>query len=210
LHRIDVVPLAANRVMAVLTVRGGHVRTIALELPEDIAEKDLIAAEHLLNERLSGLTLAEIRDTVAERLRDVPADYAGAVRLFLNASDRMFEEGSDPAEMHLAGAKEIMTQPEFATTESVRTIVELLENRQIIVHVLDAPDQLAPGEISVKIGEETGDKRLAEYSLVSTHYRIGSATGTVGVIGPKRMDYARMFALVGGVARLLSTGSSDR
>jgi heat-inducible transcriptional repressor len=85
----------------------------------------------------------------------------------------------------------------------MRSVIELLDNEDVIVHVVDA---VPSGEgVSVRIGNELQNDQFNEYSLVATTYRAGSATGSIALIGPKRMQYSRLMALVQTVGDVLST-----
>ncbi len=211
LDRLDVVPLSSSRLMFVLSVRGGLVKTIVLEFDADLKRKDFERVVAILNERLAGLTLDEIRRTYDERVKDIDDDATGIVRLVLDESALLF---SEPAEgrVRYGSARDILAQPEFQEPANLRRLIELMEDEDALVRLLetlpedDAAPRRAPGAASVSIGSEHGApaKHESRYSIVTSRYRLGDAVGTVGVIGPTRMDYPRVMALVESTAALLS------
>ena len=202
LDRLDLVPLSSSRVLFVLAVRGGLARTIIVELEAEVRPDDLDRVVALLNERLAGLTLDEIRRTAAERTRDLD-DRTGVVRLVAGDAERFFGEGGAPRRAAVGGAAHIAAQPEFQDPEGVRHVIELIGDDAVVVHLLEgAPGEAAPepGRAAVRIpGPQP-------YALVTARYRLGEAVGTLGVIGPKRMDYARAVALVEELAGQLGRG----
>ncbi len=214
LERIDVVPLSSSRLMFVVSVRGGFVKTIMAEFDAEVRRSDLDRVVQAMNERLAGLTLEEVRATAAERMRDLDSgDRTGVVRLVLHQAATLFAELPDERQAEVGGAQQIVTQPEFQAAEDVRSVIELLENQDVIVHLLeaDAAPFDANGRAVVKIGQEGGlaDRFGGTFSVVKAQYRLGDTTGSLGVIGPKRMDYAYAVTLVEYLAGLLSGTAPD-
>ena len=220
LERIDLVPLSSTRVMLVLAVRGGLVRTIIAETDAALPERGLDHVVGRLNERLAGLPLDEVRRTAAERVRDLDAeDTTGAVRLVLREAPQLFAEEGRRAV--LGGANRLAAQPEFQAPEEMRALLDLIEHDQVVVHLLESanarehtggasPPRPGGERAVVLIGQELADEAegagsdLASYSVVTAAYEREGTRGAVGVIGPVRMDYARASALVEHVAVLLS------
>lgn len=210
LERLEAVPLSSDRIMFVVAVRGGLVKTIVAEFDAvSLRRDDLERIVAAMNERLGGLTMEEIRATARERMRDLDIDdRTGIVRLVLHRAQSLFSELPDERHAERGGAAGLVTQPEFQQPTEVRHILELLENDDVVVHLLDTNSQiLSPGNAVVLIGREAdGDlaSLAGRYSVVKASYRIGGNVGSLGVIGPRRMDYARVIALVEGVAALLT------
>jgi len=207
LERVELVPLSSSRLLAVFSLGGSMVRTVTVEMRHEFTRDrlDMIAA--LLNERLAGVPLRELRATARERLRDLADPDDPLVRSIMESSDDLFAESAGYDRVRISPTQNLLRQPEFNNADQVRGIVELIENEEVVIHLLDehAGDE---GEVKVAIGSELGAEQLADYSLVTTRYRVGSATGTVGLIGPKRMNYARMSVIVAAIASAL--GGSQR
>ncbi len=207
LERLEIVHLSTHRIMVVLSLRAGTVRTVLLEMNQEVEREktDLLSA--ILNERLVGLTVREVRATHRERLKDLvdESETGGLVRFFIESAEQVFADHAGVDRIHLVPASDIIYQPEFASPEQVRGIVELMEDEEIIIHLLE---ENAPGKdvVKVTIGSEHHDERMQQYSMIATRYWMGETFGTIGLIGPKRMDYGRLISLVGHVARTLSDG----
>ena len=165
----------------------------------------------LLNERLAGLRLEEIRRTYARRTRDLDDNGTGIVRLILSESAMLFGEPAEGRLRH-SGTQQILSQPEFQDTEDVRRLIELIENEGYIVQLLEGQHvELAsePGQAVVSIGGENSDEKVDKYSIVTAQYQVGETVGTVGILGPMRMDYERVVALVESMAVLLHRPTLD-
>jgi len=206
LERLDVVPLSSSRVMIVISVRSGLVKTIVFETDVVLKRRDLDRVVALLNERLAGLRLEEIRRTYARRTRGLDDDdRTGIVRLILNESTTLFGESVEGRLRH-GGTQQILSQPEFQQTEDVRRLIELIENEGYIVQLLEGQHAALNGETGqavVSIGRENSDEKADKYSIVTAQYQVGETIGTVGILGPMRMDYERVVALVESMAVLL-------
>lgn len=211
LERLDMVLLSSDRLMVVLSVRGGLVKTIVLEFEADIKRSALDRVVSILNERLAGLTLEEIRQTHEERVRDID-DQTGIVRLILDESALIFSEPTEGRLQH-GGAQNILAQPEFQEPEDVRHLIETIENEDLVVHLLEDLVESKPDEVGqavVSIGSESSAEEIQRYSFVISPYQLGDSMGTLGVIGPTRMDYARAVALVENMAAVLNRPAESR
>lgn len=205
LERIEAVPLASNRIMFVLSVQGGLVKTIVLEVETELKRAELDRVVTLLNERLSGLRLDEIRRTFNQRLHDLQSnDPTGVVKLVMGKAEALFSELPEEKRVQVAGATQLMTQPEFREPEQMQRLVGLLENEEVVVQLLESQPNLQQGPIRITIGREHQDTTIGQYSLVTANYKVGDSIGSISLIGPTRMNYARAIALIEYVSKLLS------
>lgn len=209
LERLEVVPLASPRVMIVISVRSRLVQTIIYETRVELRRYELDRIVILLNERLAGLRLDEIRRTYADRTRDLDDDPTGIVQLILKERAVVF---SDPAEGRLrrGGSGGLLRQPEFSNAEAIRMLIQLVEDEGFVLQLFEGQQQQATiGQATVSIGSEIRGAAASTYSIVTARYQLGETIGTVGILGPMRMDYERAIALVETLARLLNRPSID-
>ncbi len=205
LQKIQIVRLSSNRILVVLSIKSGLIRTITFEIDKKVNTKRLEAVQRLLNERLSGLTFKEIRNSLKERIKNYyKEDLKPIIRLFIDSADKIFTDFKSFEKSVIAGAKNILKQPEFEKHESFRSIIELIEERDVIIHIMDEKLSDEGKDLAVAIGRESGEERLSDYSLIAKKYLIGDAQGTVGIIGPKRMQYSKAVAAVIYIAQQLS------
>ncbi|MBL0173783.1 MAG: heat-inducible transcription repressor HrcA [Ignavibacteria bacterium] len=202
LQHLELVPVATHRLMVVLSITSGFVKTIIFEINADIPRETLDQLASLLNERLCGLTLRDIRETFADRMRDAATDAPTLIELFLQSGDKLFADELDALRVYIDGMGVMTQQPEFGDADRLRNIIELVENRNIIVHVLDS----FGGEdaVSIRIGSEIEEAKLHDYSIIAAPYRVGPVEGTISLIGPRRMDYPRMISIVDYLSKCIS------
>ncbi len=205
LRQVELVRMSAERILMVLGLTGGTVRTVFVEVPGIIADAALIEVTIVLNERLAGLTLEQVSLTLASRLRDVQATPGSAelLNIFVQEGEQVFGRAVEPLETVVFGQASLLAEkPEFASGERMRQLIQLTETRQQLATVLGA----RPGAngVSIVIGNEHGDPRLEPFNVVTAEYSAGSLSGVIGVIGPTRMPYDKVIALVGHTSRLVS------
>jgi len=203
LEKIQLVTLSSIRILVVISIKSGLVKTITLELSSEIEPSKIEPIQSLLNERLVGLTFNEIRKTFNERFRDVIDDNENSViRLFYDSVDKIFKDVLRKENIVISGAKNIIRQPEFENPERFQSIIELIEDRDIIVHILEKSGE--NDEVFISIGSENEDIKLNEYSFITKEYNFGETNGTLGIIGPKRMEYSKIVSIVNYMSKMIS------
>jgi len=198
LEKVEIVRVAAGRLMIVVVVKSGLVRTIMLELNSPISDQEIAGAARLINTRLVGLRLVDIPQYVERRLAGESVASNAVVRLFLEFPERIFAV-ENLTEVRLGSTKYVFDQPEFTHADKMRGIIELIDNRDVIVHLLK---DRQPG-MCVTIGDENPKEQLRDFSVITSTYRIGEVCGTLGIIGPTRMNYGKLMALVNFMAQLV-------
>ncbi len=216
LERVEIIPLSSSRILLVVAARSGRVRTITLETDTMMERSKLDELASILNARLSGRTFKEIRSIFVESVSDLSEHDRSILRVFMGSPERLFDDISGDR-VKLSGAGNIFNQPEFQrkakfSDEEVQSIIELIENQEVVIHILGqaAKDSADAANVSIKIGSELVDEWMSNYSIISTTYRMGGQHGTIAVIGPKRMDYARVTPVVEYMAQAITNSLSSR
>lgn len=205
LQRLELVRLSSERLVLVLSLQGGAVRTIFVEISEQIADNALAEVSLVLNERLAGLTLSDIRTSLAARLRDANSAAGGRelLNIFVQERDSIFDDPLKRDESLVLGQTSVLAeQPEFASSDKMRRLLALTESNEHLTELLRRR-HVNPG-LSITIGNEHGDPRFENFTIVTSEYRAGSLTGVIGVIGPTRMPYEKVIAVVTHASRLVS------
>jgi heat-inducible transcriptional repressor len=210
LEKIQIINLTSTRILAVISIMSGLVKTITMELETELKESQLESVQSLLNEKLSGLSLEEIRKTFKERFSDADEDQKPIIRLFVDSVDKLFKDDFKSDRLIVTGAKNIIQQPEFENPENFQSIIELIEDKDVIIHIMEKSSESKKEEVYISIGSENFEKKLKEYSFVSKEYKFGETSGTLGIIGPKRMEYSRIVAIVDYLAKVLSEQLKSR
>jgi heat-inducible transcriptional repressor len=204
LEKLQIVSLSSTRILVVISIKSGLVKTITLELKSDIKPTQIVSIENMLNEKLAGLTLSEIRSTFKERFKDIHEDHKPIIRLFIDSVDKIFKDVKQNEKMYLTGAKNVIKQPEFENPQRFQSVIELIEDQDIIVHILEKGIEAAQDQVFISIGSENMDRKLEDYSFISKDYKVGDISGTLGIVGPKRMEYSRVVAIVDYIAKMLT------
>ena len=206
LRRLELVRVSSDRLLMVLTLERGVMRTVFVEVPGEIADTALAEVSAVLNERLGGLTLQQIRNSLASRLRDTRADAGAAelLNIFLQEGELLFDAAlpMPDADVMLGAASVLAEQPEFSGADRLRRLLALTETPQALGDAIRKRVH-APG-ISITIGAEHDDPRFEDFTVVTAEYHVGSLAGVIGVIGPTRMPYEKVISLVGHTSQLLS------
>lgn len=205
LRSLDLVRLSDERLLMVLALEGGAVRTVFVEVSGSMAESALAQVTKVLNERLAGLALEDIRASLSERLRDTVsvADARELLNIFVQEADSLFDDTLSRQDSVVLGQASVLAeQPEFAAADRMRRLIELTERPQALADALKRRGETSG--ISITIGTEHDDERLRDFTVVTAEYRAGSLAGIIGVIGPTRMPYQKVISLVNHTSRLLS------
>ena len=201
LERLELVRVSSERLLVVLTLQSGLVRTIFVEVPAAVAPEAVEFVSRILNERLAGLPLGEIRGSLSERLRDAGARNGGELlNIFVAEGEELFDFSSSEGSVVLGSAQPLADQPEFASNERMRDLLDLTERRDLLRRAFE--DRHRRG-LTITIGSENTDPRLAEFTLVTSAYRSGGLSGVIGVMGPIRMPYDKIIGLVEHTSRMV-------
>jgi heat-inducible transcriptional repressor len=211
IRHVELIALPGDRAMLIAVTDTGRVENHVVLLPEAATEPDLLAASDALNKVLSGSALEDAAGTIRWRAHEFPEHAGELMRVAANTLDA---PTGDNAHEHffLEGTSTIVDETKFADLESVRTIISALEHRRLLLEVL--ADALSLGSMSVRIGAENQATEMQLCSVVAAPYGTGESTlGSLGIVGPTRMDYRRTIAAVHEVSshlgRMLSAPGTE-
>lgn len=205
--RLELIPVAERRVLVVMAMRSGLARTILLEVETDLEDYALMETASVLNERLCGLTVGEIRRTLKKRLSETTKGDPRLIRMFIDSSVELLENSSQ-SDVHISDTRHILNQPEFKDSTKIREFIDLVEERKTMIELVSRAG-IVEG-ITVTIGVDGGgdDNKKStdarELSLMSSTYSAGKFKGILGVIGPTRMPYSKLVSVVDYTAKRLS------
>ena len=201
LTHINLIPVAEKKILVVLAVKHGLIRTVLLEAESNLKTETLEKSASILNERLCGLTLGELKDSMEQRLMEASTADPKLIRVFLESSENLLNF-PETEQVHLGGTTNIVDQPEFKDKEKLKSLIELIEEKRLLAELVSAKG-IGEG-ITITIGEEMERGEMQSCSLVTSPYKAGKVSGTIGIIGPTRMRYAKLVSLVDYTAKLLS------
>ncbi|HHS13237.1 MAG TPA: heat-inducible transcription repressor HrcA [bacterium] len=197
--RLELIGLSYGKVLVVIHVKNRMVKTMVLEVESDFNQEDLYRTASVLNERLHDLTLEEIKHSIVRRVEDTQEIYRPLMRRLVESASHLFNF-SEPLDIHTCGTQNILLQPEFSDMRLLESMFDLIDDRTELIQLFHRNIQ----KTQVTIGIENQDDRLVPFTVIKTVYRRGNDRGTLGVIGPTRMEYSRILPLVDHIARTVS------
>ncbi|MBI3292681.1 MAG: heat-inducible transcription repressor HrcA [Elusimicrobia bacterium] len=202
-QHLELIPLDRQRFFVILVAQSGLVKHRIVETKEPIPAERLARITRLLNESLRGLTLQQVRDEILDRIEAAAQEYQEVTALARDLSRETFDLRNEEEGFYVDGAENILSLPDFQDTDRLRALLRLIEEKQILAEALQQHWQ-AHG-VRVNIGSENHAPELEEVSVVSSTYLVGGRdVGILGIIGPKRMEYPRMIAVVDTVTRIVN------
>ncbi|MDD4767674.1 MAG: heat-inducible transcriptional repressor HrcA [Desulfotomaculaceae bacterium] len=198
---IQLVPMNPARTMVIVVMDNGAVHHRMIETPESIIASDLETLSKVLNAKLQGLNMDTIKFTLLKELYYELGRHKHILDLSLELiQDSLFLEED---KIYLGGVFNMLTQPEFQNAEKIKTMLGILEQEELLCELLS--DENLDKGVTVRIGDEIKDCDIKEYSVVAAPYMLsGRKIGTVGVLGPTRMDYAKVISVVDFLTKNLS------
>jgi len=202
-EKLEVLNISSTRLLIVITIKSGYVKTLLMEVEKVLHMPRIDKITQILNERLSGLTLLQIRDTFKERISDLKNEEPELMQMFFDSIGQIHEEDEKGKKVYISGTGEIIAHPEFEDVQNFKNIISLTENKNLVIHIFQEPAK-SRDAVNIKIGSENDEKELKDYSIVCTDYSLGDVSGKIGIIGSKRLNYAKMISLVEYTSKLIS------
>lgn len=208
LRHVQLVPLESGRALVVVVADNGMTQTKMIDLPKSIDDTDLVKISQVMNAKLQGLSLEDIKLTL---IKEIYFELSKHKHIFNAAMDLIQETlNLNPEEkVYLAGTLNILNQPEFRDIEKVKTLLSLLEQEKVLKGIISDSGNVEEG-IHVTIGGENRVEELHNCSTITATYQIdGKVIGSVGIIGPTRMDYEKAVSIVDFMTQHLSRMMED-
>lgn len=216
MEHIEFVNLSDKRVLVVLVSAPNIVHNKIIRLKDSFSNDELEHTARYLNKEFVGKSLAEIRVRILGLMHEETALFDKMLQTAMILCSQSIEDADDlRGEIYVGGASNILTKRDFADLERLRLLLRTIEEKSRLVQILTeciVQDAAVKGGVQVIIGSENSTASLQNCTLITAPYRIGGgeAVGTLSVLGPTRIEYARMISIVSFVARRLEkTMSKD-
>ena len=188
LSRVD-----ASQLLAVIVVEGNVIKNHMLEMAETLDDETLLKLNILLNTYLNGLTIEEINLSMITAIKQQAGIHSAIVGYVIDAVAEAIKEEED-LEIYTSGANNIFKYPELADNQKASELISTFEEKQMLNELVEETlsDKRGTG-IQIYIGDETPVQSMKDCSVVTAAYELGEGMkGTIGIIGPKRMDYDKV------------------
>ena len=194
-----------RKLLIVTVVEGNLIKNTMVDVPRNISREELLNLNILLNSALNGLTIEEINLDVISRLKEQAGVHSSLVDTVLTEVARAIRADEEDLQNYTSGATNIFKYPELSDGDRASELLKAFEQKdvlqELITDVNEASDETG---IQVYIGNETPVQTMKDCSVVTANYDLGEGIrGTIGIIGPKRMDYEKVLGTLKNLMKQL-------
>ncbi len=181
------------KLLVVIVLEGNLIKNQIIEVQEPLTKDEVLNLNILLNSSLNGLTIEEINLSVITQMKEAAGKRRDVVDLVLNEVAKAIRENEE-LEIYTSGATNIFRYPELSDSDNASRLINTFEQKNELQEwITELSDQDSDTDIQVYIGNETQMQAMKDCSVVVANYELGEGVrGTIGIIGPKRMDYERV------------------
>ncbi len=206
IKHVQLVPVAEKLALMIIVTNAGIVKDAVIRVPEGLDADHLYGISKMLTDKLADKPLEAVRQSFSELLRstEINRKLLGEA---LSVIERKLEQ-EDSSDVFIGGSSNLLSYPEYADVEKARNFLSVLESKDTLRKLVGKEGGM---EVTIRIGPENGVPELNDCSIVTAHYRVGdNSSGTLGIIGPTRMNYNRVISVLDFMGRALSEVLSDR
>ena len=210
LKHIEFLLLSDKRILVVLVTGANNVHNKIIRIEDVLTQDELERTARYLNTEFSGKTLLAIRAEILELMREEKALYDRLLRNAILLCDMSLEgDETSTGDVYVEGTSNILSKPEFVDIDRMRELFKTFEEKSRLIKILNEcgsrEEYATSNDIHVLIGREHPTSSMRHCALITAPYRLGSSetVGTLGVVGPMRIEYSRVMAMVNYMARLI-------
>ncbi len=204
IKEIKFVLLGARMILAVIMTDAGMVKETIIKFDEDITEKQVETINYMFNNKLKDQPIEKINQPLEDYLYKEMKEMVGVIKPIITQIKKvLFEEN----EIHLQGARRELDLPEFNSLQVAKNFMNILDEKELIADMLNSG---FAEDINVYIGGEDEKEQLKDFSVVTFKHKIGNKDmGTIGIIGPKRMDYSKVISVMKYISKKLNEENKE-
>ncbi|MBN6186212.1 heat-inducible transcriptional repressor HrcA [Aneurinibacillus sp. BA2021] len=196
LKTVQMIPLSSQSAVFILVTDTGKVENKMISLPEGMAMSEMERVINLLNAKLTGVAMVELRQRLYAEVSKELGRYMQQYEEIMSLLEETITHEPDD-HIVLKGTTNIMMQPEFRDVDKVRDILTLFEQNEMVVRLFDSKQS----GLHVRIGTENKEQAISSCSIITATYHLdGQPVGTVGILGPTRMEYGRVMGILDELA----------
>ena len=211
IKNIQLVCLDETSIIAVVVTENKSVKNYIVPVDKNFSTQDLITISSAINNLINKYSLDEIKDLFDKNDTDILSEGEQVIKKVFNEIFKVNKE-DEQVKFYTSGINNILDFKEFSDIEKAKTIFQSLEEKEVLVDILSNNSE-NDSSIQILIGGENHIEGLKDCSIVKTEYKIAGATGTIGIIAPTRMDYAKAVSVLDSIVKninnVLKSLSSD-
>ena len=190
LKKVEVVPLEDNRILSIAITDRGVVQHKILSLPDKVSNEDVKKTVELINKLVVGTPINEVSEKLEYEVKPIIREYVNQYEALYNTFyDAFHEFTTERNNTYFGGRTNMLKQPEFNSIDKVKEILSKFEDAESISKMKEEDNG-----INIYVGSET--ELMDDVSVIKTKYNVDGEEGTIAIIGPKRMEYGRVVALL--------------
>lgn len=186
--------LESNKILAVIVMEGNLIRNKVITVSEELSQEEILKLNILLNTTFTGLTLQEMHLGLVSKMENQAGEYTKLIKEVLDAVVETISS-ADNLKIYTSGATNIFKYPELSDSTKASELIYTLEEKQSLTDLINVESEgyAESHGIQVYIGNETPVESMKDCSVVTATYELQDGMkGTIGIIGPKRMDYEKV------------------
>ena len=204
IQEIKFVLLGARMLLAIIMTDTGMVKETIIKFDEDIYEKQIETLNYVFNNKLKGEPIKKIDMPLEEYLAKEMTDMVKVIKPIVTQIKKVLFEDS---QIYLEGARKELDLPEFNSLQVAKNFMNILDKKELMEDMLNSG---FAEDINVYIGEESEKEELKDFSMVTFKHKIGNKDmGTIGIIGPKRMDYSKVISVMKYISKKLNKNEDN-
>jgi heat-inducible transcriptional repressor len=190
---IQLTKVNSEQLLAVIVVEGNVIKNSIIDIAQEMDEETILKLNILLNTHLNGLSIEEINLAMITELKQQAGIHSDLIGEVIDAVAQAIHEEED-LEIYTSGANNILKYPELSDNHKASELINTLEEKQVLGRLVkDTLEDESSTGIQVYIGNESPITAMKDCSIVTATYDLGEGMkGTIGIIGPKRMDYDKV------------------
>lgn len=199
ISEIKFVLLGTRMLMVVIITQTGLIKETIIKYDEDITESQVETLNNLFNSKLKGKPLSKIDKPMEEYIYSEITYSMDVIKPIIEQINKVIEEES---KVYLEGTNKAFDLPEFKSLEIAKNFVNVLDAKDLVIDMLNSG---MAKDINVYIGEENDNEQLKDFSIVTFKHSVGDKDlGTIGIIGPKRMDYSKVISVMKYISKKMN------
>ncbi len=201
IKRVQIMPIDGEFALLIVVTNSGIIRDTIIRFSEEVEPSYLERVSNMLTERFIDRSFVEVNTQIIPEIRD---EIAMNRKIFNNVIDALTESftNNEKKDVYLYGTGNIFNFPEYHDLDKAKTFLELMEETELIYDIISSSDE---GGVTVTIGSENTHPDMRDSSIVTATYHIGDRViGSIGLIGPTRMEYAKVFSIMDYMGKCLS------
>ncbi|MBM6829743.1 heat-inducible transcription repressor HrcA [Anaerotignum lactatifermentans] len=196
IKQIRLLPLDEGSILLVIATEDNFIKNHVIKMGSVPNEEVILRMGMYLNHVLQGYTIADIDANVVRRLQRELAEYSGILPHILKAIEKTMR-AAEKVHLHMSGTNNILACPEFSDIQKAKSLFQTLEEKDVLVTLLESGKS---DDMQILIGSENQVQSMKDCSVITATYKMGDNTrGTIGIVGPTRMDYSQVVSVLNGM-----------